>query len=102
MAEADIESPHNRSQRRTLQMDFVSNLLICHIDLRRCRSFGKMLNEDGPGNSDAQDSVPVQRSVAWPASTVFSSAPRKSPMTMTSRVTIGMMDCLNLTTVPVI
>ena len=29
------------------------------MNLRRCRAFGKMLHEYGPGNSAAKDSVPI-------------------------------------------
>src|SRR6267143_112033 len=40
----------------------MENRLTIHfgrMDLRRCRAFGKMLHEDGPGNSAAKDSVPI-------------------------------------------
>src|SRR5438552_15869990 len=45
---------------------------------------------------------PVQLTVAWPAWMVVASATQKSPMLMTSRVTVGMMDCLNRMTTPFI
>jgi hypothetical protein len=110
---AGYESPHNRSQARTLQVDFVNSLLICSRGSAQEPILRKMLNEDEPGNSATKDSVPIppdhqfrlslsKLTVAWPASTVFPTAPQKSPMIMTSRVTIGMMDCLNLMTAPFI
>src|SRR6266852_7325715 len=33
------------------------------MDLRRCRAFGKMLHQDGPGNSAAKDSVPIPQQI---------------------------------------
>jgi hypothetical protein len=93
-------------------VDFVSSLHFARMALRRSRSFGKMLNEDVPGNRAAQDSVPIPQIIndvcSRPAKCHmarfddFSSAPQKSPMIMTSRVTIRTKDYLNLMTAPFI
>ena len=48
--------------RSLLSLTVMENRLTIHfalMDLRRCRAFGKMLHENGPGNRASKDPVPI-------------------------------------------
>src|SRR5437016_2466308 len=48
--------------RSLLSLTDMENRLTIHfalMDLRRCRAFGKMLHENGPGNRASKDPVPI-------------------------------------------
>src|SRR6267143_637228 len=99
--------------RSLLTLTDMENRLTIHLPLWICggtepsgRCFTRMLPVIvplkilSPSPTSSITPFPFQLTVAWPASMVFASAPQKNPMLITSRVTVGMMDCLNRMTTP--